>query len=357
MIRGIPGRTNPLALLSLLALPVMLVMLGGGAQAQDTAPAASPAPVATPAAPAPEGLPQQLVHALDKLSGGPYAGYRANHAKGILVTGTFTPAASARTLTRAAHFRHGRIPVLVRFSDPTGVPTLPDADPNASPHGIAIRFQLPGGRYTDIVSISYNGFPAATPEDFLALLNAIAASPPGTPEPTPIQQFLGTHPKALAFVTAPKPPPESFATLAFYGVNAFKFTNAHGRERYGRYFIVPMAGQHALSASEAAAAPPNYLMEELPQRLAKGPIRFRLSVQLAEPGDPVNDGTQVWPDSRKQVALGEIALTSILPDSAAREKALMFSPLILTDGIAPSDDPVLLMRPAAYGVSFARRLQ
>lgn len=301
-------------------------------------------------------LPVALVDALNTLAGGPHPGYRANHAKGVLVKGEFTPAPGARKFSKAPQFAHA-VPVLVRFSDATGVPTLPDADPNASPHGIAIRFQLPGGRYTDIVSISYNGFPTATPEDFLALLNAIAASPPGTPEPTPIQQFLGTHPKALAFVTAPKPPPESFATLAFYGVNAFKFTNAHGRERYGRYFIVPMAGQHALSAAEAAAAPPNYLMEELPQRLAKGPIRFRLSVQLADPGDPVNDGTQVWPDSRKQVALGEIALTSVLPDSAAREKTLMFSPLILTDGIAPSDDPILLMRPAAYGVSFARRLQ
>ena len=68
------------------------------------------------------------------------------------------------------------VPVLVRFSDPTGVPNLPDADPNASPHGMAIRFQLPDGSSTDIVSISANSFPVSTPEDFVAMLQAVAHS-------------------------------------------------------------------------------------------------------------------------------------------------------------------------------------
>jgi catalase len=118
-----------------------------------------------------------------------------------------------------------------------------------------------------------------------------------------------------------------------------------------------VAGLQSLTAEQSAHEPPNYLMDELPRRLAQGPIQFRLSVQLAEAGDPINDGTQVWPDSRPQVQLGVLSLTRILPDSAAREKKVMFSPLLLTDGIAPSDDPVLLMRPAAYAVSFARRAQ
>src|SRR4249920_151076 len=114
-------------------------------------------------------LPVALVVALDKLSGGPHAGYRANHAKGVVVSGDFTPAASAAALSKAPHFAAG-VPVVVRFSDTTGVPTLPDASPDASPHGIAIRFQLPGGAATDIVSISANSFPVSTPEDFLALM-------------------------------------------------------------------------------------------------------------------------------------------------------------------------------------------
>jgi catalase len=85
------------------------------------------------------------------------------------------------------------------------------------------------------VSISANAFPVATPEDFLAFLRAVAQSGPNAAKPTPLEQFLGTHPAAAKFLTTPYPPPVSFATLAFYGVNAFKFTNAAGVSHYIRY--------------------------------------------------------------------------------------------------------------------------
>jgi len=318
--------------------------------------AAAPLVVADVPAAAQQPLPVALVDALTKLSGGPHPGMRANHAKGVLVTGRFTPTKAAATLSKAPHFARS-VPVLVRFSDPTGVPNLPDADPNASPHGIAIRFQLPGGTSTDIVSLSANAFPVATPEDFLAFLTAVAQSGPGAAKPTPIERFLGSHPAALKFVSTPRPAPESFATLAFYGINAFKFTNAGGVSRYGRYQIRPAAGEHALSDAAAAKAAPDYLMDDLPRRIAKGPVKFRLLVQLAQPGDPVNDPTVVWPADRKLLELGTISLTGTVKDQVAEQKAIMFNPLSLLAGIEPSDDPVLLARPAAYGVSFSRRLQ
>ena len=141
------------------ALPIAVgLALNCGALAAD-----SPPPDKKP-------LPVALVDAFNVLSKGPHKGYRANHAKGIMVEGMFTPSPTASSFSKAPHFAKA-VPVLVRFSDPTGVPTLPDADPNASPHGIAIRFTLPDGGPTDIVSISANGFPVATPEDFLAFLN------------------------------------------------------------------------------------------------------------------------------------------------------------------------------------------
>ena len=169
-------------------------------------------------------FPVAIVDTLNKLSGGPHAGYRANHAKGVLVTGEFTPAPTAAGLSKAPHFAKA-VPVLVRFSNPTGVPTMPDADPNASPHGMAIRFQLPGGDNTDIVSISADTFPVATPEEFLGLLQAVAATAPDAAKPSPIEQFLGSHPVAAKWLSTPRPAPVSFGTLAFYGVNAFRFTN------------------------------------------------------------------------------------------------------------------------------------
>jgi len=299
---------------------------------------------------------EQLVDTMTKLAGGPHKGYRANHAKGIMASGTFTPAASAASLSTAPHLQAASSEVTVRFSDATGVPNIPDANGNAFPKGIAIRFKLPDGSDTDIVAISVNGFPVATPEDFLGLLNAIAASGAEAPKPSPVEQFLGSHPAALKFVNTPKPAPVSFATQAFYGVNAFSFTNAKGESRFGRYQIIPLSGQQSLSTEEAAKAAPNYLMDELPARLKAAEIKYRISVQLAEKGDVINDPTAVWPDSRAQIELGVLTLKAMVPDSQQVEKTVMFNPLLLPDGIAPSEDPILLARPAVYADSFARRL-
>ena len=310
------------------------------------------------AADAVKPVPQAAVEALNKLSGGPHAGYRANHAKGVLVTGSFTAAQGAESLSMAPHFAMGKtVPVVVRFSNGTGVPALPDADPNASPHGIAIRFNLPEGVNTDIVSISSNGFPVATPEEFVALLEAIGQSGPAATKPTPVEQFMGSHPVALKWATTPRPAPVSFGTLAFYGVNAFKFTNAKGQSQFVRYQILPVAGESSLSDADAAKASPNYLMEELPARIAKGPVKFRLLAQVADANDAINDGSVVWPAERKLVELGTISLTKTAVDQAKEQKALLFNPLALTAGIEPSADPVLLIRPAAYGVSYVQRAQ
>lgn len=299
---------------------------------------------------------EQLVDTMTKLAGGPHAGYRANHAKGIVTTGEFTPAASAATITKAS-FMHGQpTPVVVRFSDATGVPDMADADGNGFPKGMAIRFQLPEGAYSDMVLISINGFPSATPEDFLGLLNAVAASGPDAPKPSPVEQYLGAHPAALKFVTTPKPSPVSFATQAFYGVNAFKFTNANGETHYGRYRVEPLAGQHFLSKADTEKAAANYLMDELPSRLKQGAVQYRIALQVAEEGDAVNDPTQLWPETRKIVELGTLTIDAMHADGSKFEKSTMFNPLALVDGIAPSADPILLARPGAYAVSYGRRL-
>jgi catalase len=299
-------------------------------------------------------LPVALVDVLNKVSGGPHPGYRANHAKGLLVTGTFTPSKAAPSLTKAPQFVKA-VPVLVRFSDPTGVPNIPDASPDASPHGMAIRFKLPEGGSTDIVSISINSFPVATPEDFLALLTAISKSGPGAPKPSPAEQFLGTHPAALRYVQLPKPAPESFGTTAFYGVNAFKFTNAKGVSHYVRYQILPLAGEHALAAGDGAKADPNYLFDELPKRIAAGPVKFKFLVQVAKEGDVTNDATVSWPADRELVEMGVISLTAVEKEQVKAQKAIMYNPLSLPPGIEPSADPVLLARPPAYAVSFSQR--
>ena len=313
--------------------------------------------MATPssASPAPnQRVYEQIVDTLNAVFGA-YPGYRAAHAKGVVCEGTFTPAEAAATLSRAAHFRSGTIPMTLRFSDGTGIPTIPDPDPNADPRGLALRFHLPGGVETDIVSHSFNGFPVGTAEDFLAMFQAIAATRPDSAKPTPIEAFLGGHPRALAFVTTPKPAPKSFATESYYAVNAFRFTNREGSSRFARYQIHPLEGEAHLSAAEAASKPANYLFDELSSRLERGPAKFKLVAQLAAAGDPIQDASVSWPADRPQVALGEITVTKRLADSDALQRKLIFDPIHLVDGIELSGDPLPAARSAIYSISYERR--
>jgi catalase len=160
-------------------------------------------------------LSQQLLQQFDAIFG-LNPGFRPAHAKGIMLTGRFTPSAEAATLTKAPHITRESTPVTVRFSDSTGIPLVPDNDPNANPRGFAIRFNLAEHVHTDIVSHSTDGFPTRTGQEFLELLKALATSDPKNIAGSPLEAFLGSHPKALAFVQAPKPAPSSFARESYF---------------------------------------------------------------------------------------------------------------------------------------------
>ena len=299
-------------------------------------------------------LPFRLVDQFNAMFG-VHPGFRANHAKGFVFEGTFTPAPSAKSLSKAAHLQSTPVPITVRFSNGGGLPDMKDTHPSYRTRGMAVKFQLPGGKYTDIVCISTNGFPVSNGEDFLSLLQAIAATKPDSPKPTPIEVFLGSHPAALKAVSTPQPIPESYATQPFFGVNAFKFTNDAGEAKFGRYQLVPEAGAHFLSDADAEKLAPNFLSDDVKARLKTAPVKFKLFVQLAQPGDVITDATAVWPDTNPKVELGEISITTPDPDSLAAEKKLLFVPTALTDGIAASDDPIIALRGAAYGISYGRR--
>jgi catalase len=303
-------------------------------------------------------LSNDLIQQFDTIFG-QHPGFRPAHAKGILLTGTFTPSPDAIALTRAPHVLRPATPVTVRFSSSTGLPLVPDNDPNANPRGMAIRFHLAEHSHTDIVSHSTDGFPARTGNEFLEFLRALASSDLSTPSdpanPKSIEIFLGGHPAALAFVQAPKPAPSSFARESFFGVTAMRFINADGAVRYGRYRIVPEAGNDHLDDAAVAAKGPNYLMDELQERVAAGPIGFRILVQLAKDGDVVDDATIHWPEDRTVFELGTIALTAPVADDAHEQQQIIFDPIPRVDGIEPSDDPLLELRAAIYLISGRRR--
>jgi catalase len=299
-------------------------------------------------------LAEDLIRQFDTIFG-LHPGFRPAHAKGAMLTGTFTPSSGAASLTRAPHMNRASTPVTVRFSDSTGIPLIPDTDPNSNPHGFAIRFHLADRVHTDIISHSTDGFPTHTGQEFLEFFRALASSDPKHLSGSPLEAFLGTHPKALAFVQAPKPAPSSFAKEAFFGVTALRFTNKDGANRYGRYRIVPEAGVDHLTDAAVAAKSANFLFDELAERLAKSPITFRIAAQLADDGDTVNDATVHWPENRTLLDLGTLALTAPVANDAHEQQWTIFDPIPRVDGIEASDDPLLELRAAVYLISGRRR--
>jgi catalase len=296
----------------------------------------------------------RLVDQMNALYGA-HPGVRANHAKGAVFEGMFTPARGADTLSSAVFLKGGPTPLVIRFSNSGGVPDAPDTHPSTGGvRGMAVKFRLSDGGEADIVCISANGFPVATGEDFLALLKAVGASGRDVPKPTPVEKFLSTHPAAFAFATTPRPVAVSYGTQPFFGVNAFKFTNAQGTSKFGRYRIVPEGGPAYVSDEEAARRPPNALADNLRVLLETAPTKFHLLVQVAAAEDSITDATKVWPDSRPVVELGEIAVIKAL-DTKKVENELLFLPTNVTSGIDVSDDPLINTRSEAYGESFGRR--
>jgi catalase len=277
---------------------------------------------------------------------GLHPGFRPAHAKGMMLSGTFTSSHEAMSFTRAPHAMRESTPVTVRFSNGTGLPLIPDNAPDSNPRGLAIRFQLADHVHTDIVSHSTDGFPTRTGQEFLDFLRAVAAGDPSA--------FLAEHPAALAFVQTPKPSPASFATEAYFGVTAFRFINQQGLARYGRYRISPKAGVEHLDEAAAKSKDENYLFDELARRIAAGPIGFDIHVQTADDQDIVDDATIHWPSDRPLVHFGTIELMAKASDDEAHRR-IIFDPIPRVDGIEPSDDPLLELRAAIYLLSGRRR--
>jgi catalase len=293
--------------------------------------------------------PQEAVDVANAVFGR-HPGYRALHAKGVLLKGTFRPTPEAGQLTRAAHMQAGAsIPATVRFSNGAGKPDSADYAPD--PRGMAIKLYLLDGSRTDIVAQTSPRFPVHTPEAFVELLRAQAA-------PWRMPLFLLRHPETLRALPVARKglvPPESFARCTYYGLHAFRFVSADNQDRYVRYTLVPEAGDKRISPAEGKRRGRDYLHEEIRRRVTDGPVRFTLELQLAEPGDPVDDPWAMWPSDRRRVNAGVLELTGLETEREQGGDILVFDPTRVTDGIELSEDPVLLFRPRAYDESVARR--
>jgi catalase len=284
---------------------------------------------------------------------GAHPGYRALHAKGTLFKGTFTATPEAARLSRAKHLQGDPVPVTARVSNGSGDPEEPDYVPDV--RGLAVKLYLPDGSKTDIVAQTAPRFPVADPAGFNALLRA---SKPGPAMAWKLPLFLARNPRAARIL--PKNlgalrPPASYATRRYYPIHAFKWIDADGGERYVRYTLIPEAGEANISPKEARQRGRDYLRDEILERVARSPVRFRLEVQIADPHDDVDDPRSVWSDSRERVTVGSIDLTEPETERETGDDILVFDPTRVVDGIELSNDPVLQFRTHAYSASVEAR--
>jgi catalase len=280
---------------------------------------------------------------------GAHDGHRALHAKGVLCTATFTATPEARDLTRAGHMQGDRVPVIVRFSNGGGDPTVPDYAPDV--RGLAVSFRLGDGSATDILAQTLPHYPFRDQEGFL---RAIDVSKPSLGA---LLKFPGF---AFRYSNAVSKLPEanrimgrraSFAARMYYPFHAYKWIDAGGGERFVRYRWLPTVDEPDLGKDEVKGRP-DYLFEELAERLDRAPVRMDLEVQIAGEDDDPDDPSDEWPEERRRVIVGTLEVTALDPDA---DDGIVFDPIRVVDGIEPTGDPVLQYRPDVYTLSHARR--
>jgi catalase len=303
------------------------------------------------------GLAEDLIEAFNAAAGGPHDGARAAHAKGVVCEGTFTARPEAARLTRAVHLQGEPVRATVRFSNGSGNPSAHDGQRDG--RGMAVKLYLPDGSRTDIVSVTLPSFLARIPEDLLEFTRVRTPDPAtGEVDMEKVGTYLAAHPEAMPAIQGAigKGPPPSYGQCTYNSIHAFALVNAAGDRRFARYRWLPEAGEAELDDEDALSRSPDYLREEMAERLGREPVVFNLVLRLADPGDDVNDPTAAWPEGeREEVRAGRLEITGLDQSRERDGDVLVFDPTRVTDGIELSEDPILHARPAAYSVSVARR--
>jgi catalase len=296
--------------------------------------------------------PSRFVDGFDQVDG-VHSGFRRNHAKGVAVSGYFDSNGQGVSLSKAAVFSPGRIPVIGRFS-------LGGGDPHASDdlstvRGLGLQFSLPGGEEWRTAMIDLPVFPFKDPQAFYD--NLIASQPdPSThqPDPAKMAAFAANNPetvRALAIIKS-HAPSSGFDNASYYGLNAFRFVNADGASTYVRWTFVPV---QPYAAGTAPSQDKDFLFDAVIASIHQHPLQWRLVITVAQPGDRTDDATLLWPEGRQQVDVGTLTLDSVESEETSPARDINFDPLVLPAGIAPSNDPLLSARSAIYSQSFTRR--
>jgi catalase len=287
---------------------------------------------------------------------GIHSGFRLNHAKGVCVSGSFESNGQGERLSKAAVFNAGRVPVIGRFSLAGGNPYVADGPEMA--RGLGVLFRLPDREEWRSAMLNTPVFGVSTPQGFYDRLIATQPDPKtGKPDPQKVAAFLARHPEAVQAtkIIQSHPASSGFENSTFYGLDAFWFTNASGASTRVRWSMEPVQAFAPAETSGPTEPDTNYLFDALIARILRQPLQWRLNVTIGRADDPTNDATIPWPDGREQVNVGTLTLDRVESEETGPCRDINFDPLVLPEGITPSDDPLLSARSAVYSQSFTRR--
>ena len=295
----------------------------------------------------------KLVTVLEK-SSGVHPTYRRNHAKGICILGCFISNGNASGLSRAALFAKGETAVTGRFAIAGGNPHAPDyAVPVRS---MALLFQQANGEQWRTGMNAMPFFPVSSVEAFYQLQKAtLPESQTGKASPQKLAAFIASHPEVKPFFAWAKQytPSSSWASDRFNSLNAFRLVDQSGQSHLVRWSMVPTIADEPVS--EASQHDADFLQKDILQRLDRGPLRWDLVITLAQAGDKSNDAAAAWPADRQTINAGTLVINRATPQQQGPCNDINFDPLILPDGIAASDDPLLNARSSAYAKSYNLR--
>ncbi len=293
--------------------------------------------------------PAKLVAALAPPTG-PALGHRRNHAKGICFTGVFEANGAGSALSKAQVFTRGQYPVLGRFNLATADPNAPDATVRV--RGMGLQIATPDGEVWRSAMINAPVFPVSTPQGFYELLIASASK-----DPNALKTFVATHPEIATFGAWDKDGQwtGSYAEERYNSLDSFVFTDGSGAENTVRWSLLPAAQPVAISPDDLAKRGPDFLEQEITERVRGGPQRWTMVVSLANPGDPTADPSKAWPKDRRAIEVGTLTVQQIEAERDGPCREINFDPSILPSGMRTSDDPFPAARSAAYMRSYDLR--
>jgi catalase len=299
--------------------------------------------------------PNAMVNTFEAVNGS-HPGFRRNHAKGVCVSGYFESNGRGVALSKAAVFRSGRMPVIGRFALAGGQPYAADAPQTV--RSMALLFKLPDGEEWRTGMNNIPVFPVKTAQAFHDQLLASALDPAtGKPDPNQMKAFLARYPetaRAMSLI-GDRPVSSGFDDSTYNSLNAFRFINASGAVVPVRWSMAPVQPFEPISTADSGKADKNYLFDALVAAIHRHPLQWHLVVTVGHPGDPTDDATLPWPPDRQQIDVGTLTIDHVESEETSPARDINFDPLILPDGIAGSDDPLLSARSATYSQSFTRR--